>query len=134
MVRQAFEPVLHETCDDPCGGTRWYRENLVGRAKVELKRRQHRHGYFPSSMFGEPAWDMLLVLYLAEAGRSETICSLVHGAGYPHTTSLRWLHVLENHGLIIRKPHPADGRVTLVGLTGEGRQALDDYFSTVPAA
>lgn len=134
MVRQAFVPLLRETCGDPYGETRRYREDLVERAKVELKARRHRHGHFPSSMFGEPAWDMLLVLYLAEGGTYETICSLVHGAGAPHATSLRWLHVLENHGLVIRKPHPADGRVTLVGLTGEGRQALDDYFSTVPAA
>lgn len=132
MARQAFEPVLLETCDG--GGTRRHREDLVGRAKVELNARRHRHGYLPSSMFGEPAWEMLLVLYLAEGGRYQTICSLVHGAGFPHATSLRWLHVLENHRLVIRKSHPADGRVTLVGLTGEGRQALDDYFSTVPAA
>ena len=134
MVRQAFEPELLETCDDPGGGTRRYREVLVERAKVELKARRHRHAHFPSSMFGEPAWDMLLVLYLAEAGRHETICSLVHGAGFPHATCLRWLHVLENHGFVVRKGHPTDGRVTLVELTGEGRQALDDYFSTVPAA
>ena len=37
----------------------------------------------------------------------------------------RVLAVLEERGLVLRRPHPPDGRQVLVELTGEGRALLD---------
>jgi len=135
MILKAFESRQREECYKDYAETGRPRDYLVERAKAELKARRHRHRYLPSSMFGEPAWDMLIALYLAEEEtRPETICSLIVGAGLPHATGLRWLHVMENHRLAIRQPHPSDKRVVQMELTENGRRALDNYFATIASA
>lgn len=106
-------------------------DGLIERARVELKAREHRHRHFPSSLFGEPAWEMLIALYLSQEGY-ETVCNLINGCQLPHATGLRWLHVLENHHLVRRRPHHKDKRVILIELTENAQCDLDNYFSARP--
>ena len=75
---------------------------------------------------------MLLALYVTDfAGGRQTIGRLVSWIGAPVTTSLRWIAYLEDHGLISREPHPRDQRTAFVDITDAGRQALDQYFSSM---
>ncbi|WP_231100254.1 MarR family winged helix-turn-helix transcriptional regulator [Pseudomonas putida] len=39
------------------------------------------------------------------------------------------LQALEKEGLIVRRPHPTDGRATVLELTGKGRDTLDEVFA-----
>jgi DNA-binding MarR family transcriptional regulator len=80
-------------------------------------------------MFGEPAWDMLLVLYMSEQhGSRPTISSLTQFSGARPTTALRWLDYLEAQQLIGRETHPTDRRAALVWITDKAREALDSYL------
>jgi DNA-binding MarR family transcriptional regulator len=111
------------------GGTRQASE-LAERAEGMLRRRQVRSLYFPRSMFSEPAWDILLALYVAEcAGLPTTVSNLAVRVQVPTTSSLRWLGYLEAQGLIGRTAHPTDRRASLVQLTDKGRADLETYLS-----
>lgn len=85
---------------------------------------------FGQSMFGEAAWDMLLVLYITELyGPRQTVGDLARAAGSPKTTANRWLGFLVGHDLVRCYEHPTDGRTSFVTLTEKGRTKLDEYFS-----
>lgn len=106
------------------------RSSFVVRAKDEFQNRRRRVGVFGQSMFGEPAWDMLLALYILDvAGQRQTVGSLLHFSGTPMTTAKRWLDYLAAHDLVQREAHPTDRRTAFVGLTEKARQKLDMYFS-----
>lgn len=106
------------------------RKALVEKARRVLFNRRHRAKMFKKGMFGEPAWEMLLVLYVVDqGGRRHTIGSLTEVSGATMTTALRWLEFLEGERLIHRREHPTDRRSVFIELTDEARHALDVYFS-----
>jgi DNA-binding MarR family transcriptional regulator len=81
-------------------------------------------------MFGEPAWDMLLALYVSEqSGPRHTIVKLVAQAAAPATTALRWLEYLDKERLVVRHSNPIDRRATFIELSDKARLALDAYYS-----
>jgi len=102
----------------------------VERARIILNSRRLRAKFFSPSMFGEPAWDILLVLYV-EQGR-QTIGNLTKAIATPLTTTTRWIEYLEKKLLIEREPHPNDKRVVFIKLVEKGRKLLDDYLSGTP--
>lgn len=86
-------------------------------------RRRCRH--LSGEWFGEPAWEMLLELFIQFAGGARVSTkSLVISSGAPDTTALRVLDRLEEAGLIERAPSQMDKRVTLIGLTRDGVVAV----------
>jgi DNA-binding MarR family transcriptional regulator len=101
----------------------------IDRARRLLAERRRRIGIFGISMFGEPAWDMLLVLYTEHGRQRYTVGKLSTAAGHAPTTALRWLDYLEMHGFVRREAHPVDRRSIFVELTDKGYTALDSYFS-----
>jgi DNA-binding MarR family transcriptional regulator len=110
------------------------RSGLVRRAAALFKARQLRSSIFGQALFGEPAWDMLIALYLADSkGQPVTVSGLAEWARCPSTTGLRWLQVLEAKRLASRRAHPSDRRMHFVELTERGRQALDGFFARAPA-
>ena len=83
-----------------------------------------------SHLFGEPAWDMLLDLYIARvAGQNVSVTSLCIAADAPLTTGLRWIALLESEGLIARYPDPADKRRTYLRLTDTITTAMTRLLS-----
>lgn len=105
------------------------RDLLVSRARRHLADRRKRIGLFGNSMFGEPAWDMLLVLYTEEGGQRQTVGTLANASGHAPTTAIRWLDYLEGQGFVRREAHPVDRRSSFVELTDKAFRALDAYFS-----
>lgn len=94
-------------------------------AQAELALRRRRDRLFPDRLFGEPAWDMLLDLYVAHAdGRRICISSACIAAAVPPTTGLRCLAILERDGLVCRIADPADSRRVYLGLTPEAERLL----------
>ena len=83
-------------------------------------------------LFGEPAWDILLDLYIAHVeNKAVSVSSACIGSAAPPTTGLRWLGVLTEHGLILREHDPEDQRRVLVRLTDRGLSAMDEYFASL---
>lgn len=85
-----------------------------------------------SKLVANPAWDMLLDLFLAQE-RNEPICvtSLCYASHVPPTTALRWIGVLVDDGLVFRRQDREDKRRSYVLLTDAG---LDRVTQCLEAA
>lgn len=98
---------------------------MVQRAREALAIRRRRERVFAPGLFGEPAWDMLLDLVVAEGeGKTLSISSLCMAAAVPQTTALRWLNYLVEAGLLLRTPNLNDSRSTFVRLTPKARRLM----------
>ena len=66
-------------------------------------------------MFSDPAWDILLDLFVARV-RSQRIAvsSACIAANVSTTTALRWIIRLDHQGAIVKIPDPADARRSFV--------------------
>ncbi|MEM6909753.1 MAG: winged helix DNA-binding protein [Pseudomonadota bacterium] len=93
-------------------------------------RRQRTAIFGNVELFGEPAWDILLDLYIAHVeNKAVSVSSACIGSASPPTTGLRWLGVLAEHDLVLREHDPEDQRRVLVRLTDRGLDAMDTYFA-----
>jgi len=93
--------------------------------------RRLRSKYFPSDLFSDPCWEMLLDLYDAHLSEVEvTVTSLGAASGVPQTTALRRMDVLQGHGLIARAEDKNDQRRTIIRLTEAGLSAVESFFET----
>lgn len=94
-------------------------------------RRRRTNIFGNPELFGEPAWDILLDLYIAHVEKKPvSVSSACIGSAAPPTTGLRWLGVLAEQELVLREHDPEDQRRVLVRLTERGLTAMDDYFAS----
>ena len=85
-----------------------------------------RNATFPRALFADPAWNMLLDLYLAKCDDKEiSVSSVCIAASVPATTALRWIGTLEKHGLVVSDAHPWDGRKRLVRISNTGATLVE---------
>jgi hypothetical protein len=109
--------------DENLGHGRARQQDIAARL---IAARHARRKFFPSALFGEPGWEMLLLLYVAkEQGQRTSVTTLCHNSGFPPTTALRWLHFLEAKQLVHRDASPVDKRIYYLDLTEKARLALD---------
>lgn len=74
---------------------------LLDCARFLLAARRDRTGAFAASLFNEPAWDMLLVMYIVEAeGGAIDGPALARFARLGGPAATRWLRALVQEGLI----------------------------------
>jgi len=74
--------------------------------------RRKRDAMLPADLFGEPAWDMLLDLFVQQSqGRRVSVTSLCIASAAPQTTALRYITLMEAAGLITRAHCASDQRV-----------------------
>lgn len=109
------------------------RDDLVLRARVILNSRRQRTRYFNRAMFGEPGWDVLLVLYVTErADGRQPIGRLAEWIQTPLSTVVRWVDYLVKERLVAREPHPTDKRIIFIRLRQKGRELLERYLGAAP--
>ena len=101
------------------------------RAKDYYSKRRLRDRLFcDPTLFADPAWDILIDLFIAsEEGRGISISSACIASAVPITTALRWIKILETAGHISRHDDPSDARRIFISLTEESTNALRRYFS-----
>lgn len=92
--------------------------------------RRHREKVFgDSQLFGEPTWDILLDLFIAELRdikmQTTSVCI---GAQVPQTTALRWLTLLEKEDLVRRYRDNGDSRRVYVQLTERALKKMVQIF------
>lgn len=105
------------------------RNRLALARKAYALRRKRVNLFGNPDLFGEPAWDILLDLYIAAGeGKNVSVSSACIGSAAPATTGLRWLGVLADEGLIVRENDAEDHRRVLVRLTPPGQAAMDRFF------
>ena len=90
--------------------------------------RRIRNEEFGGALFFDPAWDILLELFVCEGGSPVSATSLCLDSTIPQTTLLRWIKILCHHGFIARSADAGDGRRVFVSLTEEGRNRMRAFL------
>ncbi|SFN96800.1 hypothetical protein [Sphingomonas sp. OK281] len=105
---------------------------LVTHAETVLAERRLRRRFLPADLFHEPAWDMLLALFVSRDERQPmNIKALVSMSDAPVTTSQRWIEHLHKLKLIDRVIDPTDRRRVEISLSYDGDQAMRSYLKSV---
>lgn len=98
---------------------------LARKARDDRRRRARIPGTV--DLFGEPAWDLLLHLFIAaREAREVSFADACEGAATPESPALRWIAILEKRGLVATDAERRTVRLTLKGYAG-----LADYFRGV---
>jgi hypothetical protein len=110
--------------------------NHLALARQAYAQRRRRETIFGNpDLFGEPAWDILLDLFIAQGeGKPVSVSSACIGSAAPATTGLRWLGVLADEGLVLRENDPEDHRRVLVRLSPTGLAAMEQFFDSLDTA
>ncbi|MEA3053996.1 MAG: hypothetical protein QOG72_2899 [Sphingomonadales bacterium] len=88
--------------------------------------RRKRDEYFPLGLFGEPAWDLLLALFIAQDdGRHFTLDEAYEAAKIEPRDGPMLIERLINAGLVIR----SHNRGNAILLTDHGSDRLSDYLA-----
>lgn len=108
------------------------RATLQKFARSILKARHKRADFMDTSMFADPAWDILLDLTSAALeGRSVPVLSASAAADVPMTTALRYVKQLVASGLVNRWDDPSDKRRSLLALEDHALEGMVKYLSHV---
>lgn len=130
-IRPSFGSLARAPFDSRHGdaGPRGFDSGRAKQVRRLIRKRRQRDQFFPSDLFADPAWDMMLDLYAAHYERREiSVSSLCIAAAVPATTALRWIKTMVDDGRFVRVADPDDGRRIIVSLSDDTRCRLDEYF------
>jgi DNA-binding MarR family transcriptional regulator len=97
----------------------------VAVAQRLYKLRRRRDETLPAGLFSDPAWDILLDLYVHYGtDRLISVGSACIASAVPPTTGLRYIKIMEVEGLIERFSDDEDGRRFYVSLTRSAYQTM----------
>ena len=93
-------------------------------ARHILAMRRARQDHLPAILFGEPGWELLLQLYVAEAERHRlSSAQCVALSSSPPSTAARWIKLLVQEGLVID-----DSVGETLSLTPHARELLRGFL------
>lgn len=100
-------------------------DKLLQYAREQYGLRRKRSDFLPRNIFAEPAWDILLDLFISErTGRVVSVTSACLASGVPMTTALRAISVLEAKRLVERHRDRTDRRRYHLILSERGYQSM----------
>lgn len=103
--------------------------------RAAIRSRRLREQFFAETLFGDPAWDMLLDLFAAALEqRQVSVSSLCIAAAVPPTTALRWIGTMHDAGLFERCADPSDRRRAYIALSQKGLDGMRNYASAAKRA
>jgi len=106
--------------------------DLTEFARQLLAGRRQRDRYFDPMLFSNPAWDILLNLYVADAeGKPMSLLDSCTAAIVPQGVALRWLGYLRQEEMVMEVPDPARPRHMLVRLSGQARLTISSYLGSL---
>lgn len=104
----------------------------VARVEVDriVKLRRQRDRVLGAKMFADPAWDMLLDLFVRCVDQvSTSISSACLASKVPPTTALRHMAILMEQGLVTKTPSRTDLRKHYVTLSNDGFEHMVEIFA-----
>lgn len=102
---------------------------ILAKALIEGRFRRSRH--LPADLFGEHAWHLLLVLFIADAeGTMTTIARAAAATGITRTVAERWVRLLAERQLVSASDRH-DGEV--VSLTPQGLEGVEACLHDIQA-
>lgn len=122
IVRQASDRLILLTePDSPEAG-----HTLRAVAERLYAERRRRDEYFPAALFGEPAWDLLLALFIAhDEGRHVSLQEAYSAAKVDPSGGPALIERLVEAGLVER----SHNRWNAILLTDRGMDRLGDYLA-----
>ncbi|MDX3901591.1 MAG: MarR family transcriptional regulator [Sphingobium sp.] len=97
------------------------------RRYLAARRKRDQHA---SGLFADPAWDMLLHLFAASLeGTQVTVREASLVATCPPKTSLRYLGLMAEAGLIGQKDHHHESRAKIIEITSEGQDLVLTFLT-----
>lgn len=103
-------------------------------AKLMIAARRARVPFFDATLFGEPAWDIMLCLYIAyREGRGIPIEAAMAASHVPVAAARRWIDVLVHKGLIepiVTAEDPAQVLYLTDSAVAAMEGMIDHYLST----
>ncbi len=107
-------------------------DDLVEFARRVVAGRKQRDRYFDPMLFSNPAWDILLNLFVAGAeGRQVTVLDSCSAAPVPQGVALRWLGYLKQEEMVIETSDPIQARQTLIRLSDQTRLVIASYLTSL---
>jgi DNA-binding MarR family transcriptional regulator len=99
-----------------------------------IKAREARGRLFPPSLFSDPAWDILLHLLRAEINHVRlSFTRLAEQANVPPTTANRWISIMVDKSIVIRRDDHLDARRAFIELHPDASAALRDLIASQAA-
>lgn len=96
-----------------------------------LKARRARANFFGAHLFADPAWDILLLAYVAFLeGEGLLVSELCCDSVVPATTTLRWVKALEQDGWLIRHSDKLEGPQSRLTLSAAGKLGMERYLAS----
>ena len=97
-----------------------------------LKLRSQRDAIAGPSLLSDPAWDMLLDLFVGHiTGRDVSVTSACLASRRPATTSLRYIERMAKQGLIRREKDCNDNRKVYLRMTEKALRAVAKWIDAL---
>lgn len=126
--------VLESRTMDPKTDGKGTDKEIGATLRTIINSRSLRSRFFPSQLFADPAWDILLDLTRAKLdGQQVSVSSVCIAASVPMSTALRWVRQMTEAGLLRRWTDPKDRRRDLITLTDPTTSHMRDYLASVHA-
>ena len=110
------------------------RSATVRCARQLLGLRRLREEMLGGNLFADPAWDLLLHLYVeSAAGKQVAISGLCSAAKVRPTTGLRWINLLVDAGLLEKSDDPEDARRVFVGFATGAEESIHHILARAMA-
>jgi hypothetical protein len=101
-------------------------------ARQILAGRKQRERYFDPVLFSNPAWDILLNLFVAGAdGRPVTVLDACIASTAPQSVAVRWLSYLKQEEMIMERTDSSIHRQTVICLSEHTRLAIASYLGSL---
>lgn len=124
--------VARRLMDDAERGAATHDADLAGFARRILAGRRARDRYFDPMVFSNPAWDMLLAMYIASAeGRVQSVLDCCAALPVAQRVALRWLAYLKQEDMVIETRDPVQPRQTHLRLSDEMHRTISAYLSSL---
>lgn len=123
---------------DSAAGLQGNRDTICAAAAANartaaIRRAERRQLLGHSSLLANPAWDMLIDLFVhTYVGKPVSTSALCIGSGLPMSNALRIVRKLRESDMVFREPDPSDGRRYFIRLTPQTMHALNRYFCEEP--
>lgn len=119
------------TLRNPESDPRWGHDKAVGNARTTARRMLLRRQLIGAEeLFGDPAWEMLIDLFIHESeGKPLSISSLCVTSSIPMSSALRLVQKLCDAGILVRIPDLMDGRRSFIKLAPAIAHRIRAYFA-----
>jgi len=97
---------------------------------TSISQRKAREGHFDrAGIFGEPAWDILLTVYVGQTRNEKTTIDHLCTQGSTAQISLRWLNILQQQGFLSFFDDEEHGGCRLVQLSNWAYDRMTHYLT-----